>query len=284
MTLADALPWISLLVSLGTPLAVFVGRNWLKARIERGVQYNFDQKLELMRSDLRASEERLKSELRNRETELSSLRNALLNGSAGRQSMLDKRRFEAVEKIWTAVNDLARLKTLSSMMAMLNVEEVAKDIRNPKMKQFLSVIGAGAPDYQELKNVARDEQPFVPELAWAYFRSYTSVLYSNLVIFKMLESGVDEPTKYLKRDANKEILKAALPHQGQWIDSTEPQMYHYLLDELEGSLLVELRKILDGADVSRAEIDKAKVILEAINRADAKNTETVATGAVGMRS
>ena len=190
--------------------------------------------------------------------------------------MLDKRRFEAVERIWTAFNDLASMKHISGMMAIMKVDEVAKEIRDPRMKQFLAMIGVGAPDIKELKNVARDEQPFVPELAWAYFRAYSSILYSNLVTFKMLETGIDDPTKFLKKDGNKEILKAALPHQCEWIDQNEPQTYHYLLDELEGNLLRELRKILEGGDVSRAEIERAKLILAAIKRADAQDGQAVA--------
>jgi hypothetical protein len=268
------LPWISLFFSLATPFVIFVGRNWLKARIEKGVQHHFDRGIETVRAEFRESEERLKSDLRNRETEIASLRNNVLTGNASRQAMLDKRRFEAVERIWTAVNDLARLKHISGMIAIMDVDEVAKDIRDPRMKGVLAMIGVAAPDMKELKNDARNEQPFVPELAWAYFRAYTSILYSNLVTYKILETGVDDPMKYLKKDGNKEILKAALPHQSQWIDQTEPQMYHFLLEELEGNLLAELRKILEGADVSKAEIERAKQILDAVTLADKKNIET----------
>ncbi|GMO94526.1 hypothetical protein [Bradyrhizobium ottawaense] len=276
MKSADWLPWISLAINFATVLAIFIARNWLRARLEKGVQHGFDRKIEQMRAELRQSEERLKSGLRDRETEIASLRSTLLSGSAGRQAMLDKRRFEAVERIWTAVNDMAPLIMLSGMMAVMNVIEVEKEIRDPKMKQFLGIIGRSAPsDPTQLKNVARDEQPFVPELAWAYFSAYSSILYGNLMTFKALENGV-EPTKILKKDANKNILKAALPHQSQWIDQTEPQMYHFLLEELQGNLLKELRKILDGADASKAEIEKARQILDAVKRSEAGNIEVAA--------
>jgi hypothetical protein len=274
LNLFDQLALISTISSWVLIVAAFIGRNWLKARVENGVQHGFDRKIEQIRAELRESEERLKSDLRDRETEIASLRSTVLSGSAGRQAMLDKRRFEAVERIWTAVNDMAQLKMLSGLMAVLNVVEVEKEIRDPKMKQFLAMLGKGTPDASQLKNVARDEQPFVPELAWAYFSAYSTILYSNLMTFRALENGI-EPTKILKRDGNKEILKAALPHQSQWIDQTEPQMYHYLLEELESNLLRELRKILDGADVSRAEIEKAKQILEAVKRGEAQDVEAV---------
>lgn len=276
MNVTDWLPWISLAIYILTAVGIFVGRNWLKAQVEKGVQHGFDRRLEEMRAELRESEERLKSDLRDRETEIASLRTTLLTGSAGRQAMLDKRRFEAVERIWSAVNEMAPLKMLSGTMAILNVAEVEKDIRDPRMKQFLALIATSAPtDPAKLKNVARDEQPFVPELAWAYFSAYSTILYSNLMTFKALQSGL-EPTKILKKDANKDILKAALPHQSQWIDQTEPQMYHFLLEELQSNLLGELRKILDGSDASRSEIERARQILDAVKRGEVRNIEAAA--------
>jgi hypothetical protein len=92
-------PWVML-------AGLFLGRHWLAARIEKGVQHRFDRRLEELRAELRESEERLKSTLRDRENEIALLRNTVLAGSANRQSLLDKRRFEAVERVWTAVNPI----------------------------------------------------------------------------------------------------------------------------------------------------------------------------------
>jgi hypothetical protein len=278
MTLAGWLPWISLFFSVGTPLVIFIGRNWLKARIEKGVQHHFDRQMEEIRADFRASEERLKSNLRDRESELATLRNTVLTGSASRQALLDKRRFEAVEKVWTAVNDMARLKSLSSFMALLNIKEVSKRARDPKMQQFLSMMGSGAPEIDEIKNVARDERPFLPELAWAYYSAYSTILFGNLALFKVLQVGMDEPEKVLTREGTKKILKATLPHQSEWIDSTEPERYYYLLDELEEKLIGELRKILDGAEADQAATERGHSILNTLNMVDLERVKQAAAG------
>lgn len=45
-------------------IGVFIGRNWLKASIERGVQHEFDKKIEALRTEMRKGEEAFKSELR----------------------------------------------------------------------------------------------------------------------------------------------------------------------------------------------------------------------------
>jgi len=122
-------PWVML-------AGLFLGRHWLVARIEKGVQHGFDRRLEELRAELRQSEERLKSTLRDRENEIALLRNTVLAGSASRQSLLDKRRFEAVERVWTAVNNLAgNLRLLSEFMARLNVDEMGKDAGDPRIKK-----------------------------------------------------------------------------------------------------------------------------------------------------
>src|SRR6267154_623978 len=134
--------------------ALFFSRQWLVARIEKGVQHGFDSRLEAIRAELRASEERLKSTLRDRENEIALLRNTVLAGSASRQPLLDKRRFEAVERVWTAVNNMAgHFRLLSEFMARMNIDEMAKDVGDPRMKRVLSMFSPR--DMTEFKNVAR---------------------------------------------------------------------------------------------------------------------------------
>jgi hypothetical protein len=275
--------WLSILpifISLGVPFAIFVGRNWLVAWISKGVQHQFDVKLEELRAELRKNEESFKSDLRDKEAEIATLRDSVLSGSAGRQALLDKRRFEAVEKVWTAVNDLAKLKGLSASMALLNYKVVAKEASNPKMQQFLAIIGSSAPDFDSLKNVARDEQPFLPELAWAYFAAYTTILYGSLALFSVLKIGLDGADKYLSYDATRNILMAALPHQKKFIEENEPGAYHYLLEEIEGYLLTELRKILEGRDADQEAALRAKGIMDAVRQANKERVENSLSAAV----
>lgn len=201
---------------------------------------------------------------------MAALRTAVLTGSASRQALLDKRRFEAVEKVWTAINDLAQLRSLSATMAILNYKVIAKEADTPKMQEFLSVIGATAPtDINQLKNVARDEQPFLTELAWAYFHAYRSILYMNLARYTALKNAISaqdsDPEKYFSIENLREILKAALPHQSKFIDENDPGAYYYLLEEIEDCLLAELRKILDGEEADKSSTEKARRIMDAVS-------------------
>lgn len=267
------LSWIAVGISILTPLGLFIGRHWLKARIERGVEHKFNVKIERVTSELRDKEEKIRSQLREREAEIAALRGAVLNGSASRQLLLDKRRLEAVEKVWTAVNDLSKLKWLSSIVAILKVDEVAKHSTDPNMQRFLETFGKNAPKIDELKNVAANERPFISETAWAYYSAFSSVLMGNYALFHVLKLGVEDPLKLLKLDAGKGILKAALPHQSEYIDKYGPSAYHYLLDELESFLLAELRNILEGREADRVQAEKAKAILEAVQNEEQSKAE-----------
>ncbi len=94
--------WSLLAIDVALAAALFVGRNWLKANVEKNVQHKFDAKLEALRTELHKSEEKFKQELQAREAEISALRNGVMGGRATRQAIIDKRRVEAVEHLWAA--------------------------------------------------------------------------------------------------------------------------------------------------------------------------------------
>lgn len=269
---------MSIFISLAIPFAIFLGRNWLVAWISKGTQHRFDAKLEKLRADFRRSEEQFKAELRKRESEISALRNAVLSGSANRQSLLDKRRFDAVERIWTAVHDLGQFKTLASMMAVLNFKNIAKKVADPKIQEFLGIIGHAVPDMKVYKDVARDEEPYLPDLAWAYFRAYSTVVMGAYAQYMVLKSGFENPEALLTKEVLQKVLKAALPHQIKFIDEQEPESYYYLLEELEQLLLAELKKMLDGKSVDKADADRVKQIMTAVNKADADDAKQLLSG------
>ena len=161
--------WIQTAINLVLLVALFVSRIWIKASIERRVQHHFDEKIESVRTELRKSEELFKGDLRAKETELAALRDGVLSGRAQRQALLDKRRLDAVERIWAAVIALAPYKTVSAFMARINFSAAAKQApHEPKLRKFFEIIGSNIPT-DALFGRAENEQPFVSPLAWAYF-------------------------------------------------------------------------------------------------------------------
>jgi hypothetical protein len=260
--------WINLALIIVAPIVLFAFRNWIVARITKGVEHGFNVKLAELEAKLRINEEQLKSGLREKESEIGALRNIALSGSANRQTLLDKRRFEAVEKIWTAVNDSTKLKYFYQLTAALNYNFIALNTHDPRMQQLLTMLDNIGLDVPNMKNVARDERPFVPEIAWAYFNAFSSLLYFNFVRFEVLKLGIKDREKIANTEHMKNILKATLPHQTQYIDEQDAGAYYYLLEEIEAKLLNELRKILEGKEADQSSIQQAKEILSATREAE----------------
>ena len=57
------------------------------------------------------------------------------------------------------------------------------------------------------------------------------------------------------------MLTAALPHQAHYISKYGSAGYHQLLEELENTLLAELKRLLAGAESDEESIKKAGSIL-----------------------
>jgi hypothetical protein len=160
-------------------LAHFVFTKW----VERGIQHRFDEKIESLRAELRTNEERFKSDLRAKEAEISALRDGVLSGRANRQALLDKRRLEAVEKVWAAVIALGPAKAISGVMSIVKYDAVVKD---PAVR--LAVERLLPPD-DFTKIFAREEQPFVSPLAWAYYFAHNVIIHSACLRAEALRAG-----------------------------------------------------------------------------------------------
>ena len=74
----------------------------------------------------------------------------------------------------------------------------------------------------------------------------------------------------------RDVMKAALPHQGKFIDENNPSSYHFLLEELKDRLLAELKNMLEGKDVDKAAISQAKEITDAVKKIDAEKANAEA--------
>jgi hypothetical protein len=191
------LQWVPIIIVLCLPVAAFAGRNWLKAWIERGVQFSFDTKLENIRADLRDSEERLKSELRTKEAEIraeldrdtnikiETLKsdNSTLQSSidllSANQSEIRARRLVAVEKMW---NVLLQMNDKFSGVAYLDTillpDELAEFFRGqkPRSDYIRAIVGQYAHGDASFNNLKESgameierERPFFGEQIWIIF-------------------------------------------------------------------------------------------------------------------
>ncbi len=257
---------INLAIDAVIAVCVFASRNWLKARIERGVQYHFDAKLEQLRSDLRANEEAVKKALRESEAEISALRASLFEAAKSHREMISKRQFESIDKIWGAVNRLAPLYNLARWMSHIKLEETTEHAKtNPKVSTFFKQLLETVPKefYSTQQDWALSEQPFVSELLWAYFLCYKSVLTYYYMRAKEFEIGIGADGSFMTNKNVDELLRKTLPAWSDYMDQFGSASYFYMLDPIRDLILAEMRAILSGIPASAESVARAREVISA---------------------
>ena len=222
--------------------------------------------MEAVRAEFRAKEELLKADLRSKETEIAALRSGAMTAMASRQMALDKRRLEAVDQLWSSVTALGSFKTISAFMAVVKFDAAAEEaMKNPKVREMFEFMSTGLRlDLNKIDfSGSAKARPFVSPMAWVLFVAYQAIAMQAVLKLQILKSGIG--TKLLDMEATAKVVKAALPHQTQYIDKFGDAGYHYLLEELERRLLDEMQKMLAGVETDKASIEQAAEILRLSN-------------------
>ena len=245
----------------GCSILLFGFKVWLKASIEKDLQANFDRKLEHLRSELRFAEEGFKSSLKLQEADRASLRSTILSGTSQRQSLVDKRRVEAVESTWAAVIAMQPLKgvyqTLSSFPFKLVAEKAVAD---PKIREFFKdLFGAGLTD-PGVKALC-SEQLFLTPLAWSYFSAYRHMIYNGYARATVITIGLEGASELMDFEPLKAALTAVLPQYKKTIEENEVGLLFFLFGELESRLLHELEAILEGRGVDEMRAEQVTQVL-----------------------
>jgi len=241
-------------------------RSVITTRLTKSVQYEFDKKLEVLRTDQRKSEEAFKADLRAKDAQIDLLRSGAISSLASRQAVLDKRRIEAVDQLWSAIVELAPAKVASAWMAHIKFDAAAKEAaKNLRFRKLFEMFGETLDPKKFQGTSASKVRPFVSEMAWAIFSAYQAIVLFAVVQVSVLKAGLDVPDA-LDTSAVTKLVQAVLPHQSSYLEQYGASGYHYLLDELESRLLKELQNILRGGESDRASVEQAAVILKESER------------------
>lgn len=249
-----------------TPTALFAtalwfGRNVISTRLTKSVEHEFNTKIESVRAQMRESEERLKAELRAKETEIAALRSGALTALASRQMAIDKRRLEAIDQLWASVTALGPARTITALMSSISFEKAASITeRDPKARQAFEMMGK-AFDIKSLDlSGASKARPFLSPMAWATFSALQAVVMHAVMRWHILKGGLGV-SDFSDNEAISKLIKAALPHYSAVIDKFGPSAYYYLLEALDEQLLKEIQNMLSGVEADKASIEQAAEIL-----------------------
>jgi hypothetical protein len=270
----DIVPWFPALTTTGLfAAALWLARETISARLTRSIQHEFDKKIENVRSDFRATEERLKAQLREKEAEISALRGGALSALASRQASLDKRRLEAVDQLWVAFNSLAPARRVAASMSVIKFEAAAKAAeRDPKARQFFESIGTGFDQSKIDQASANKARPFLSPMAWAVFAAYRAVTMHSVMRWHVLKGGLGTDD-FTDREAIEKTVVAALPHYKEYLEKNGPDVYYYVLEGLESKLLSELQNMLTSNDHDKASLEQASEIIRQANALQAATAE-----------
>ncbi|QTL03165.1 hypothetical protein J5J86_20800 [Aquabacter sp. L1I39] len=279
----DQIPpeWIAAITSstVVSIAGVIVGAYY-KAKVEKSIQHRYDAKIEEIRSGFRASEEALKADLRAKADQITALRSGALTGLANRYTSLDKRRLEAIDKIWTSVIRRSKLKFAVKVMGGINVD-VALDLSRDNgpdgaaVREFaFSIWKLADIDGLNSSDIPDTERPFLPPMVWAMYSAYFHVISHALAQLAGMRTGVGK--KILSDPApTLALVKSALPHQSEFIDQHGVSGFTSLIDELEDSLLREIQNSLHNPDADFANLKQAASILAASENLSSYSQEII---------
>lgn len=263
----------ALLASGGTmalfSLALWLARNLIITRLKNSVAHEYASLLEAYKLELRRSEEEFKSELRSKELELSALRTGVLSAVSNRQLLLDKKRMEATEEIWSSVVSLGAFRFVSSWMSRIKFEEAAEAAKtDPNVRKLVEVLDKQIdPDAIKAQLVPSKSRPYVTPMLWASYSAYSTVMMQAVMRAYVIKHGVG----FELIDSSKcaEVLKLVLPHQSNYIDKFGPSCYHHLLEEIEEKIIKEIHQTISGAETDEAGIKQAAAVIKKCNEASA---------------
>jgi len=243
---------------------VFLSRNLILTRLKASVQHEFDAKLELLRADLRKSEESFKGDLRTKAAQIEALQSGALSGLVSRQALVDKRRFEAIEQLWDSIEKLAPFKAASSMMASFDFTKASNlAAQDRQVQEFFSTLGKTFVPENIAKLDAHKSRLFVSDLAWALFAAYQGIVFHAVAQVQMLKVGLKDASlldlEYVPR-----LVKVALPWSADYIDKWGSAGYYNMLEPIEAELMKELRRMMRGEESDKASVEQAAKIMEVV--------------------
>jgi len=185
---------------------------------------------------------------------------------------------DAVERLWASFVALGPFKLIAEQMSVVDFDEAAKQTpHSPDLRKLFEVLGSNTPNPATMAD-AKNEQPFVSPLAWAYFSSYQATVVGAFARLKILQSGIRDSGKLLKKTFALDLLKTSLPEHTEYIEKHGATKS--LLEELEKRLLAELTKILEGADIDAASVARSAEIMTAVEKATSERDKQLTDAGV----
>lgn len=252
-------------------VVVWLFQEWISARLRKGIQYEYDQKLETHKAQLKTESEKSIIELQtNMQQKLILYETARSSFAEGQKSSME-RKLDSIEKLWNeilrlknecpailAYIDLLTVEECTQMYSQQDARELASEYSNKKIIEYLDI----------KNNHVEKVRPYIGEYLWSLFFTYRQIMGR---IPYLLYMGLKDANKaeWDKDSGVQQILNAVLSENE--LDEFEKKKIvklSWLQRKLEAKILMASRKIISGEEFGAASLKQAELILDQITKVE----------------
>ena len=243
-------------------LLIWFSKEWISMRLKISIQHEYDQKLESLKSQLKAQSDVALVELRAAIEQQANLLAGAHSSFAEGQKAAMERKLQAIETLWGRVLQFrASLPPMLGYIDLLTVDEY-KGIKDHPTFVELSQ-GWSVEKLSELVDSETEQvRPYVGEYTWAVFFSYQAVMLR--IVLLLLAGRTDaEKLEWHKDSVTRQFIQAVLsPTELKEFDDTAFGKVTWLQRRLESKVLWAARQIVSGKEFGAEALEQAKLIQE----------------------
>ena len=241
-------------------LLIWLSKEWISTRLKTSIQHEYDQKLESLKSQLKAQSDVALVELQAAiERQANILAAAHSSFSEGQKAAME-RKLHAVDTLWGRVLQLrASLPPVLGFVDLLTVDEYGTMKDHPT---FIA-LSQGWP-VEKIATLVDSEtervRPYVGEYTWAVFFSYQAVM---LRIVFLLNAGLTDAEKleWHKDSGTRQLIQAVLSTtELKEFDESTFGKVTWLQRSLESKILTAARQVVSGKEFGAEALEQAQLI------------------------
>lgn len=254
-----------LLVALG-----YLLRNLITARLSRAVAYEYDLRME----EVRTQNARVLEALREARTERESSRTVALAALGSHVSAIVDRRVAAIDILWSAFREIDKnVPFYVHALEMISYNEngigplLHKEL---KAAEFLKVAEGRLAAGQRVASV----RPFLGERLYALFYAARAILgRATTTTIRSYQQGSLQP--WYDEEGIEDLLRVALtPDELEVFRNRKGDKLTWLTRQLEVRLMAEVSNVLSGGASAEDTLGRAQRLLEAAATADSQMDTT----------
>lgn len=260
------LDWIltSLVSASALGAAAYFLRELISRYFMRSIEFQFEQKLEAIRSQIRTDEQ-----------ELDQMRSFVLSAKRERDSAFQNKKIEAAETLLSARAVLAKFSIAVVYMKILNVENILADGDNPKITELIRSLAEPLKIDETMEQYGKLNRHqaylFLGDRSIKVFDAYESTIVHAAMMLKFLSIPLKDKSKAIKRDPflSKKIVDL-LPSTAASFEKWGESHAYYWTDYLYEEILKELRRDLSGVDDVLRDLNSIEDLAVSSRQAQAK--------------